>query len=313
MLRHFFADIGLAGRSGSWLVALAVIAGAVPARADCGLALVAEVALRDTDGYLSIPVSLAGRPASMLIDTGSDAGLLSPGAARGLPVERGRVAHVSGTGGGARGVPVATVPTLGIGDLSLGAVPFPLGALPAFPRIVPPIAGLIGGDLLSHFEVEIDASGGVLRFYQAHELSSLCRDLPPWRGPVETVGLTPVGNRMALGVSLDGKPITALLDSGARSRIVSRRAALTGGVDAATLEAEPGGITSGIDGREVLYHWHRFDTLRVGGETDRNPVLTVTPLSDPFDMLLGADWFERHRVWVSYATSRLFFQAVGQR
>ena len=294
-----------------WVAIVLVVSGA--ARADCSLDLVAETGLRDTDGFLSIAVLVAGRPVSMLLDTGSDAGLLSVRASRGLAVEPAHVARVSGTGGEVRGGPVANGPTRAMGGLSVSGLQVPIGALPAFPRITPPIEGLIGGDLLSHFEVEIDVRDGVFRLYQAHGLSSLCRGLPPWRGPVDEVALTRLGNRMTLAATLNRRPISALLDSGARSRIVSRSAALAAGVDAATLDAEPGGITSGIDGRNAIYHWHRFETLAIGTERHLRPVLTVTPLRDQADMLLGADWFERHLVWISYGTSRLFTQPVDQR
>ena len=291
-------------------------AGAALGDERCGLRLVAEVPLRDTDGFLSVEAAVGGAPASMLVDTGSDAGLLSAAAARTgrLPVERRRMAVVSGTGGGSLRIPVATA-SLGLGGLLVRNVAFPLGALPALPRIAPPVQGLIGGDLLSGFEVEFDVAGGVLRLYQASGLSSLCRDLPPWSGVFDTVALTRAGDRMVVPAVLDGRPIEALLDSGARSRIVARRAALAAGVDAAVLDGEAGGLTSGIDGHEVVYHWHRFRRLQIGEEIAPGPMLTVTPLEGPFEMLLGADWFERHLVWVSYGTGRLFFRpaASGQR
>ncbi len=295
------------------VLALLIGLGPGPAHAaDCGLRLMADLALRDIDGFLSVEAVLADRPVSLLVDTGSDAGFLSPGAARGLRTERAHPAELSGTGGRGRNVPVATA-SLALGNLRLDGVPFPLGDLPSMPRIVPAVVGLIGGDLLSHFEVEIDVSRGMLRLYEADGLSRLCRDLPPWPGRTDTVPLTRVGNRMLLAAMLDGRNLKALLDSGARSRIVSRSAALASGADPGTLDAEPGGITSGIDGHETLYHWHRFGTLSIGNETVHGQTLTVTTLRDQADMLLGADWFARHRVWISYGTSLLFTQPVAQR
>ena len=297
----------------AWVVGAAVLlAGPARAAERCGLDLVAELALRDTDGFLSIVAGVSGGTASMLVDTGSDAGLVSQAAVRALhlPVETARMASVSGTGGAAGRLPVAFA-SLALGGLVVRDVALPVGALPALPRIAPPVEGLIGGDLLSGFEVELDVAGGALRLYRASGLASLCRDLPPWSGAYQSVALTRAGNRMLVPAELDGQPVEALLDSGARSRIVSRRAALASGVGAAVLDGEAGGLTSGIDGHEVVYHWHRFRSLRIGGEIAVDPVLTVTPLDGPFAMLLGADWFERHRVWVSYGTDRLFFRSVA--
>ena len=273
----------------------------------CALRPVAQVWLRDTDGFLTVPVEF-GQTVSMLVDTGSDAGIASPGLAAGWRRLGGDAAAVSGTGGVTRRVPIAVAPVLGLGGFRLGRVPFPVGVLPQAPRIEPPVEGLIGADLLSRFELEMDVPDGVLRLFEGDGLSPLCRGLPPWAGDYETVPLVRSGDRVSLTVMLDGRPVTALLDSGARSRIVSRRAALAAGVAAGTLDAEAGGITSGIDGRDVIYHWHAFRSLRVGDEVVSDPVLTVTALPAGVDMLLGADWFAVHRVWVSYGTGEVFFQ-----
>ena len=64
--------------------------------------------------------------------------------------------------------------------------------------------------------------------------------------------------------------------------------------------------------RDVAFHWHRFSTLQLGGETIRNPVLTVSPLSEQADMLLGEPYFATRRVWLSYATGRMFVQPSGK-
>ncbi len=295
--------------------------------ASCTLRPVAQVWLRDTDGFLTVPVRfdatvsmlvdtrvsmLVDTRVSMLVDTGSDAGILSPSVARGWQRLGRGATELSGTGG-VRGVAVALAPLLLLDGLRIREVPFPLGNLPQKPRIEPPVEGLIGGDLLSRFELEMDVPDGVMRLFEGEGLSPLCRGLPPWSGQVDTLPLVRSGDRVSVAVTLDGRRLTALLDSGARSRIVSRRAALASGVDEAVLDAEPGGITSGIDGRGVLYHWHRFARLAVGGDIERGPVLTVTELPAGVDMLLGADWFARHRVWISYGTDQLFVQAAGQR
>ena len=119
--------------------------------------------------------------------------------------------------------------------------------------------------------------------------------------------------RLSLTARLNGRPVSALLDTGARSHVVSDTAALRAGVTQAQLAADPGGITSGVDLREQVYHWHRFASLTVGRDTTRSPVLTVAPLSEPFDMLLGSDWFAGREVWVSYATRQVFFRPPARQ
>ncbi len=280
--------------------------------ADCAPRLLAATALRNTDGFLSIVAAVDGEPLSFLLDTGADAGLLAPRVAArlALPLAAGARAHVTGTGGQGRDAPVVTMPRLTIGDtLLLRRVPVPVGALPSWPQITPPVAGLIGGDLLRQFAVEIDVARGTLRlFAPAAGLGGPARCNPPWTGDYATLPFRGLGNRVVVAAELDGRPVSVLLDTGARSRIVSTAAAR---VAPAVLGGEPGGLTSGVDGRESIYHWHRFRTLDIGGERVTAPVLTVAPLAEDVDMLLGADWFATHVVWLSYSTGFVFVRRAG--
>jgi predicted aspartyl protease len=134
-----------------------------------------------------------------------------------------------------------------------------------------------------------------------------------WTGAFETVSLARDGDRLLADAELDGHAVSALIDTGARWVIVNADAAARIGLDTKVLGAEPGGMAGGVDPHEVLYHWHRFATLRIGQETLRDPVLTVAPLQERADVLLGASWFATHRVWLSYADARMFVQAVRDR
>ena len=273
----------------------------------------AVLPLRDVGGTLLVAADVGGIPVSLLVDTGSDAGLLAGAVVRALAVrpETRQLATLEGTGGNGRAVPVALVPRLVLGGLVIRDVLFPVGGLPAAPNVSPPVAGLLGADLLAQFALGIDVPDGRL---ELRPETASCEAAPLAPGPADAIPLEPSGDRRLLAATLDGHAVTALLDTGARSRIVSRRTAIAVGVAPSLLDTEPGGITAGIDLRDALYHWHRFRSLRIGDETERNPVLTVTPLPDSgADMLLGADWFERHRVLVSYATNRMLVQRVAPR
>ena len=279
----------------------------------CRLQQVASVPLRDDGGFLSIPARIAGQPVRLMIDTGSDAGLITPRAVRDLGLAADPDAHVRllGTGGTGRSSAVARVRGLTIGALRLDDVPMPVGDLPAAPRLDPPVAGFLGGDVLSRFDLEIDVRRSTLALYRVGLPSLACAEPPTWNQPFETIALVAHGVRLSLTATLDGHPIGALLDTGARSRVLSRAAARHLGVSPDTLAADPGGITSGVDMREQAYSWHRFRALTIGRDTSRSPVLTVAPLHEPFDMLLGTDWLAQRRVWISYATGQVFLRDAG--
>ncbi|OUJ14899.1 hypothetical protein HK28_10715 [Acetobacter sp. DsW_063] len=311
------------------LVVLALGLAPVGSRAaeqSCAPRLLAETPLRDDMGFLSTPVSVNGRTVSLVVDTGSEGSLISPDYAREmeLPTDPLRSTRLAGPGGDGGVAPNVIARSLRIGGLELGPVSLPMGFLPARPNIHPPVEGLLGGDLLSgdgavlwHPPVvapagggrvdalELDAPSGRMAFWTAGAAEA-CDQPPRVEGGWASLPATRRGRRIVLKIRLDGHDLTALLDSGARSRIVSQEAAAALGVSKDALERDPGGTTAGVDGRASIYRWHRFHSLTIGGETELNPVLTVARVSEPVDMLLGSDWFAQRRVWISYREGRVF-------
>lgn len=283
-----------------WLGAMAL--GGV-ASAACDVETVAETKLRDVAGFLTVQATIDGVPASLLLDTGAEAGLVTPDAATRLrlPVDPGRRTLVQGTGGAGEVIPHVVLSGAAIGGLGLPPHSVAVGPLPAVPRTTPPVAGLLGADVLSAFDVEIDLRRG--RF-ALHRVSGSCDTPVSWAH--DTVALRRAGNRLIAGARLDGHELDALLDTGALSIALDTGAALGLGVSADALARDPGGISGGVDMREVPFHWHRFASLAVGGVAIRHPVVTVTPVREATPMLLGASWFAGRHVWLSYATSRMF-------
>ena len=295
------------------VVLAACILAAHPATAACELRKVVQVPLRDDAGFLSIPAGIAGWPVRLMVDTGSDAGLITPEAARALGLATDANAHVRllGTGGPGRSTAIAVVRGLTIGALRLDEVRMPVGALPGAPNLHPPIVGFLGGDVLSRFDLDIDVPRSMLTFYRVSRPSLACAEPPAWDPPFDAIALAARGLRLSLTVTLDGHRLSALLDTGARSRVLSRAGALRIGVSPDALAADPGGITSGVDMREQPYSWHRFRSLTIGRDTTRSPVLTVAPLYEPFDMLLGTDWLAGREAWISYASGEVFLRPAS--
>ncbi len=278
------------------------LAAAHPAHAACNARTVAELPLRSSAGFLTVTATVNGEPVSFLLDTGAEAGLVTPEAATslGLPLDPDRRTRVEGTGGSGAVEPHVVLGAVVLGNIALPARSVPVGPLPAIPRIVPPVVGLLGADALAGFDVEIDVRRNRLTLY---EIYGDCDDPAPW--PHATVPLRRVGDRLTVMTALDGKPFEALIDTGALSIVVDPSAAGNVGVTAERLARDPGGISGGVDMREVPFHWHRFASFSVGEATLRDPVLTVTSVQEPTPILLGAHWFVSHRVWLSYATGRM--------
>ncbi len=312
LFRGGLAFLGRRVRPGGWALCAVLAAGPAFAQA-CLRQKLAEAPLRDDDGFISMPVAIDGRAASLLVDTGSDTGLLTEAAAAGLGLERDpdRQMLLRGTGGIGRRVPNVVLPSLAIGGMRLAGSSVPVGTLPAMPVVEPPVAGLLGADVLSRFDLELDLPHRRIGFWRIGTGSIACAPPPGRDGSFDAIALRRDGDRLELDARLDGKPISVLVDTGARSRILSTTAARRLGVDGDRLGADPGGVNAGIDLHPTEYHWHRFRQLVIGTETTRDPVLTVAPLAEPVDLLLGADWFATREVWISYATNTLFVRKAA--
>jgi predicted aspartyl protease len=291
---------------------LASLLAAASAHAACEIAPTAETALSDTFGFLTVPASIDGERASLILDTGSESGLIEPEAAARLrlPSDPLRYSLVQGTGGDGGFSPHVLIRRLEIGTVAVRGWSIPLGPLPARPRLAPPVAGLLGADLLSGFDVELDVPQRRLALHPIGGPPARCEEVgaPPWPGAFDTLPLRRSGNRLLAEVAVNGQKMTALIDTGAQSITIGTASARRAGVGAPELERDPGGIGGGVDMREVPFHWHRFATFQIGRETIQNPVLTVSPLQEDADLLLGSPFFATRRVWLSYSGARMFVQ-----
>jgi len=56
-----------------------------------------------------------------------------------------------------------------------------------------------------------------------------------------------------------------------------------------------------------LQHVHRFATLDIGSDFIRDPLIAVVDLPQrDIEMVLGSNYLAHRRLWLSYATHRVF-------
>lgn len=294
------------------------MAGLLPSRAmaaPCVPERIAEIPLHNDGLFLNAPVVLDGRQARFILDTGSEGSLITPEAAAALRLtpDPAHATVIQGPNGRGQLAPNMLIRALSLGIIPLGQRSIPLGALPGLPILTPPIAGLMGVDLLQHFDLEFDVPHQRLTLWRPATQNGHCAIAPSWKPGYTTLKARREGTRLSVSFTLDGHDGTALLDSGARSHILSRRFAHAMGITDETLRQDPGGVTSGVDLNARWYHWHHFHALHLEEETPgngnpiwENPVLTVSDMRDNVDMLLGADWFAQHDIWVSLSAGRVW-------
>ncbi len=290
--------------------ALLLLAGctAAPAAAPrCDLRQAADIPVTRERGFVSAPAMIENQAVTLLVDTGAEATMVTPSAVTNLHLgtDRRQRTVLNGTGGSIVSQN-ALLQSIGIGGLDLLDQSVTVGPLPVQGAALH-ASGLLGADTLNAFDVEIDLPNRRVRLFRA---SGCTGDYVPWSGPRTSAVVQLYGRGIVLlPATLDGHELRVLLDTGANHSVLSEAAAGRLGLDAAALAADPASSAMGVDGAVRTTRVHRFDVLRVAGLRTIGPVIVVSPLRIGItDMLLGADWLQHVRVWISYANRRITAQ-----
>ena len=298
-------------------LALALLLGpglSVASRA-CVLTPRATVPLRVEGSQFLVAVTIDGQAATFKLDTGAGRSVVTPEAARRLNLARDPLvgAEVWGVGG------IERASVAEPRSLSLAGVPLrqrtptanailAVGPLALSPGGGPPVDGLLGRDLLSAFDVELDAPGHRLTLWS---VSGCAGRFLSWQGPYDAMATLPAyGDALVLPVLADGTSLRALPDTGATETTLGAAGVIRLGLAAPRV---PGGTVRGFGTRARPAWPVRLSSLRVGDQAERDVAVVATRLRFyPFvDMLLGADWFLPRRVWLSYATKQVFVAEGG--
>ena len=162
-------------------------------------------------------------------------------------------------------------------------------------------SGVLGAEILSRYEVELDFPHSMLRLYEGRS----CPGNPPgWSsgGTVLPFGSFYGGQQPVIPVRLDGHPLFAVVDSGAARSAVSLDFARRANVSEAALASELQATASGFGPDSSRVRLHQFRTLQVGTETVPNFGAAVFDLRlGRIDMLLGDNYLRQRKVWISYS------------
>jgi predicted aspartyl protease len=264
----------------------------------CRLDQVADLPAAIDGNRLEVAGQVDGAAVTFLIDTGAERTVLNAGtvAALQLPRSQRSVTRLTGIGGAVSNADVFAVLGLGHADFRQRLA---VAEIPDF-------GGIVGGDMLSRYDLELDVPNRRVRLW--HAPGCHAADIP-WTGARATVPVEVTGDRLRVAITIDGQTLDALLDSGAGRSLLQADAAQRLGVTSAMLAADPAARARGLDGALVGVRTHRFSSFGIGGERIANPQIGVAAFQlSAADMLLGMDYLRSHRVWVSYRSGELFIQ-----
>ena len=284
---------------GPLILALLLVACAHEAPGPCRLQPMAELPVSTDRNRLDVTGRINGTDTPLVIDTGAERTVMSAATAVALLLPRSKISatRLAGIAGTVSNADVFADMALGNAEVRQR---FALADIPG-------IGGLVGADVLSGFDVEFDLPTHRVRLWHAANCGAM--DLP-WSGPRSTIPVHVAGGgQLRLPVTIDGKPVDAMLDSGAAFSLLQTDAARRLGVTQAALSADPAVMVRGVDGGVIGVRMHRFSALDVGGATIPAPLIGVGDSQlGTVEMILGLDYLRGRRVWVSYRTGQIFVQ-----
>ena len=276
--------------------------------------------------YPAIPITMKGlRPmvwtkingvnARFFIDSGAFWSMLSPAARAefNLPERMAPMGFWLQGINGLTGVDIATADTFTFVNVRFRHVEFLVGGndLPSG------AVGTLGGNLLRFADVEYDFGDGLMRFVKTQHCGGL--PLAYWAGhqPVGVVDLQSTSARSPFLIghaSVNGKDIGVLFDSGTPRSMLTLDAARRAGITPESPGVKPAGRIFGI-GRKWSNSWVAPVALfEIGGEKIEHTQLLIGDIHLPqsgVDMLLGADFFLSHHIFVANSQHKLYFTYNG--
>ena len=251
-----------------------------------------------------IPATLQGRRVSLILDTGAQLALiLSPKALAqiGLPVPSSET------------VDSLTLGTDRLRNLAFWRTDQYFALLARTPSGWPPIVGVAGSGLLSHYDLVFDGSTNRVRLYRPPPSSASW--LPPGVTPADCQPLDTAtqGADVVLALRVNGHPVHALFDAGADRNLTIQAVADTIGISERMPHAHrlPAGsdLWGFVD--DGTHGWAyaapvtiEVGALRMATEVTVYPYTNFEKLRGPW-LNLGLEALAGHRLFISHATDQV--------
>lgn len=310
-------------------IGLAVASMAVVAASNCKIAQIEEWPVRLERNKLIVDGAINGQQIGVILDTGTSRSLIlrSTAVRLGLKLEKVSGYRIFGIGG-ETAVEVAFVSEFKIrqavrkGWRVLVAGEHEVGVGSAF---------LLGEDFFHLADVEFDLAHNAVRLYQTEDCEGV--SLAYWTtdvvaGEADIEAIDDDHPRIILTVQINGRPVKAMLDSGAATSMLTRSAAASLGVTPETPGVVAQGSTFGV-GPKVVDTWiGPFESFAIGNEIIRNTTIRFADLWEGTTytevgrripkhiggeqaMLLGVDFLRAHRVLIAHSQRKIYFTYVG--
>jgi tetratricopeptide (TPR) repeat protein/predicted aspartyl protease len=223
--------------------------------------------------------------------------------------------YVGGVHGDAD-VSVTTVKTFTLAGVPLHNLEFLVGGSEAGQGSI----GLLGQNVLHIEDVEYDLAQGMVRLIKAKDCNK--RMLAYWAGATTPYSVIDLAQEAAqnssrlshtLGTAyINGVQIRVLFDTGAGTSILSLKAAARAGIKPDSPGVVSGGTSYGVGKDTFATYIAPFSSFKIGDEEVKYTRLRIGDIDLPnADMLIGADFFLSHRIYVANSQRKLYFTYNG--
>ena len=300
--------------------------------AQCDLQRAAELPVKTDGDMLLIQMQIEGRDAWVQVDTGSPFSLISARLADALNLRKSQTERAIGFD--AAGKELRHY--VNIRKLSLNGMTaenetfFVMGENDTEDR---PYDGIFGANFLSAYDIELDIPHGKMRLF----LPNRCKTPPVYwtQDFAEVPFALDASLHMVMTVTLDGKPLHAMVDTGAgRSFLTAQTARNSFDFDPAAAGQQPDGEEKAGSGATLSYYKHRFGVLDIGGVAFRNPEFFIIPdktsrimrdhhghdsdtlfsqTNQQTPVVIGMRQLARIRAYIAYKSAKLYISAGDAR
>jgi tetratricopeptide (TPR) repeat protein/predicted aspartyl protease len=297
-------------------LALSLVTCPALAATKCKLSRVVELPITMSGLRPTLTAQINGADARFVLDSGAFYSMISSAAAAQfqLRLSPGPFGlRVNGVGGSTE-TSLAIVKAFTLAGLPLRDVEFLVGGSEVGGGSV----GVLGQNFLEKWDVEYDFAHGVVRLFKAEDCKHTM--LAYWTSPgqdnlsmMDLNYTTPMRPHTTGTASINGTKITVMFDTGAWNSVLSMHAASRAGVKVDTPGVVEAGYSSGIGRGSVQTYIAPFSSFKIGdGEEIKNARLRIADINlDEGDMLLGADFFLSHHLYVAHSQHRLYFTYNG--
>ena len=282
--------------------------------AGCKVGMIAELPVTMNGMRPMITAKINGKDARFIVDSGAFFSLISgPGAAQ-YKLDTQQAPFnllIEGIGGTSRAM-VTTVKEFTLAGIPIKKVQFVVGGSAFGPGAV----GLLGQNVLRIADVEYDLANGAIRLIKPDKCNKTM--MAYWAKPgdayseMEIAWATAATPHTTGNAMLNGKKIRVLFDTGASTSTLSLRAAERVGITPDSPGVVKAGRARGIGRRAVQTWLAQFDSFKIGDEEIQHAKLRFGDLGGmDADMLIGADFFLSHRIYVASSQRKAYFTFNG--